>query len=342
MKRTELIHILKVFSGILFFCLGAFTVAVVDSGLDNAMAASPQEVEKVSGPLGIDVSDLTDVEALGFLSHGKVSPWGRLFADETDRIFVAEGDSVYVAFEKGYQVKPGDLFTVYKSSDQLDHPITGKDLGYVVYFMGRVVLKREVKPSLYKAKIVESYNPMQVGDPLIPFTWLSPCVRLAPPDWKKLKKLEGPELSVVASKALMEIMGQLSVVYMDHGLIHGIRRGNFFKIVARPEENLPKEPVLPDQALGYLLILEARPHTSTGIVVRANREFSSGAMLRAIHVVGEVKDALIHYGKTDWKETDLESDPLGVLKRLRTGARPEPELPESLHILATMPGCGAR
>jgi|GEM_PF-1353508 len=326
-------------TGILFLNLGLFISAGVKLDLKNAIAAAGGADDVTQGPIGIDVSELTDVEALGYLSPEEVNPWGHLFADETERLLLAEGDTVYVAFDKGHNVKPGDLFTVYKSSRELDHPLSGRDLGYVVSFLGRVVLKREVKSDLYKAKIVESYSPMQVGDTLFPFTSVSPCVQLSNPEWKRLKERDGFKLPVVASKDLKEIMGQFSVVYMNHGLKHGIRRGNFFEIMTKAETDRPKEPALPDQALGYLLVLEARPNTSTGIVITARREFSNGAMLKAIDLNRELRNILIHYGDVDPKNSDIEDNPLQVLKKLERETDPKPDLPEALRLLATMPKC---
>ena len=339
MRKKDRIVTLLIATGILFFILDLFISAGVQLDLKNAIAATGGADDVTQGPIGIDVSELTDVEALGFLSSEEVSPWGHLFADETERIFLAEGDTVYVAFDKGHNVKPGDLFTVYKSSRELDHPLTGSDLGYVVSFLGRVVLKREVKPALYKAKIVESYSPMRVGDTLFPFTWVSPCVQLSTPEWKRLKECDGVKLPVVAAKDLREIIGQFSVVYMKHGLKHGIRRGNFFEIMTKAETDRPKEPALPDQALGYLLVLEARPNTSTGIVITARREFSSGAMLKAIDLNRKLRNILIHYGDVDPKNSDIEDNPLQVLKRLERETDPKPDLPEALRLLSTMPKC---
>ena len=330
--------IILIASSIVFLNLGVFISAGAQLDLKNAVAIGGGD-DVAKGSIGIDVSDLTDVEALGFLSSEEVSPWGHLFADETERIFLAEGDTVYVAFDKGHNVKPGDLFTVYKSSRELDHPLSGRDLGYVVSFLGRVVLKREVKPDLYKAKIIESYSPIRVGDTILPFSWVSPCVLLSTPDWKKLKESEGLKLPVVAAKDLKQIMGQFSVVYMNYGLKHGIRRGNFFEIVTKAEIDQPKEPALPDQALGYLLVLESRPNTSTGIVITAKRDFASGAMLKAIDFNRELRKALIHYGEADPKKSDIEDNPLQALKRLEMETDPKPDLPEALRLLATMPKC---
>jgi len=331
--------ILLITAGLLFLVLGPFTVAGAQSDLKNEAVPTGGTDDVAHGPIGIDVSDLTDVEALGFLSPEKVSPWGHLFADETERLFLAEGDMVYVAFDKGRNVKPGDIFTIYKSSRELDHPLTGRDLGYVVSFSGRVVLKKEVNPELYKANIIESYNPMQVGDTILPFTSVSPCVQLSTPEWKRLKESEGFKVPVVAAKGLRKIIGQFSVVYMNYGLKHGIRRGNFFEIMTKAETDRPKEIALPDQALGYLLVLESRPNTSTGIVITARREFSSGAMLKAIDFNKELRDVMIHYGEADPKTSDIEDNPLKALKRLERETDPKPDLPEALRLLSTMPKC---
>lgn len=342
MKRIDLRPVTRTASCVLLLFLTLLICFGAPCGPGNAAAegVDPEDTDRI---LGIDVSDLTDVEALGFLSKEGVRPWGHLLADETDRIFLAEGDTVYVAFEKGYEVKPGDLFTVYKSSDKLEHPLTGRDMGYVVYYLGRLLLMREVKPGLYKARIVESYNPMHVGEPIIPFTWISPCVRLCPPEWERLKQYEASGLSLVAAKGLMEIIGQLSVVYMNHGLKHGIRRGNFFQILAKPEEDRPREAVaLPDQALGYLLVLEALPDTATGVVVRAKREFTSGALLRAVDVTGKLEKILKHYNRDGGMIQELEDNPLKVMKALLRETEPKPDLPEALHILATMPECSTK
>ena len=319
---------------ILLLNLGLLTIAVAQSG--GKGVAAP-----IKGPEGIDVSELTDVDALGFLSPQEVKPWGNIFSDETERIFLAGGDTVYVAFKKGHHIKPGDLFTVFHSSSELEHPLAGSDMGYVVSFLGRLVLKQEVKPDLYKAEIVECYSPMRVGDPVLAFTPLSPCVQISNPEWERFENRKGLKLPVAAAKDLNEIIGQFSVVYMNHGHKHGIRRGNLFEIVSSGQPDQPKEPALPDQVIGHLLVLEARPNTSAGIVVIANREFSRGTMLKAIDLNRELKKVATHYG-LELKNSDMENNPLAVLNRLNRDADAKPDLPESLRLLSKMPKCPLR
>ncbi|HKI48156.1 MAG TPA: LysM domain-containing protein, partial [Desulfobacteria bacterium] len=74
---------------------------------------------------GVDISEYCDFEALGFLSPDGVKPWGVIASDETERIFLGQYDDVYVTFEKGRKVKPGDIFNIYRESDSLDNPIGG-------------------------------------------------------------------------------------------------------------------------------------------------------------------------------------------------------------------------
>jgi len=321
---------------------GIFLVNLLLFAVASAEPIPPSEgkgpASQTQTHTGIDVSELTELDALGFLSLEKVKPWGHLFADETERMLLARGDTVYVAFEKEHRVKPGDLFTVFHTSSQLDHPLTGRDLGYVVSFLGRVVLKKEVKPHLFKAEIVECYSPMQVGDPIIGFEPVSPCIRLCSPEWEKSPEPEGLKVPVVAAKDLNQVIGQFSVLYLDHGHKHGIHRGNLFQIVTHAEHDQPKEPPLPDQVLGYLLVLEARPTTSTGLVMTAKRELFSGIMLKAIDIKHSLKELLTRYG-IQHEDAELDNDPLRVLDSLREEAGSKTDLPEAFLLLSKLPKC---
>ncbi|MBL7171282.1 MAG: hypothetical protein ISS68_00410 [Desulfobacteraceae bacterium] len=339
MRKKGRFVTLLIFTGILLLSSGLFTGAGAQTGVKAPAAPMSGADDAVQGPTtGIDVSDLTDVQALGFLSVEEVKPWGKLFADETEKLLLAKGDTVYVAFEKGHHIKPGDLFTVYRSSQELDHPLTGSDMGYVISFLGRLVLEKEVKTDLFKAEIVESYEPIRVGDPVLPFAPVSPCVQPSSPQWERLKDIDGAKLPIVATKNLNEIAGQFSVVYMNHGHKHGIRRGNFFEIVSKAESDQPKEPALPDQVLGYLLVLEAKPNTSTGIVITASREFSSGTMLKTIDLTEALKKVLTLYG-VDRKDSDIENNPLQILDRLVKETDAKLDLPDALRLLIKMPQC---
>lgn len=293
----------------------------------------------------IDVSDYTNVNALGFLSPNGVTPWGSIIADETERIFLAEGDMVCVAFERERSVKPGDIFVIYKSSQPVLHPLTGAAAGYNISFLGRVVVKKKVRNSVYRAEIVESYSDIRVGDTLIPFTPVAPCVQLQELERELLESRNSLIFPIVEAKELQDILGKFSVVYLDRGYQQGIRRGNFFQVVDKGDAQRQKIPDLPYLIRGYVLILESRANTSVGVVVYATKDFHPGALLRAVNLKEDLLQILEIYKKEKvvqkitTEQTNGNVNLLEVLAGLDRDVQPRPDLPEGLRVLMNMPKC---
>jgi LysM repeat protein len=255
-------------------------------------SASPKEVprEFVYGETGIDVSGFTEEKSIGFLSTQKVEPLGQILSGEAERVVLAEGDMLYMSIKKELDIKPGNQFTIYKESRLLTHPLTKKSAGYVISFLGRVSIieragevnaggdkKIEVEPGtiLYKGEIIESYKAARVGDSILSYEPVSACIEPMPMERELIT-------NVVAAKYLREIGGQFTVVYLPYGYNDGVRRGNLFEIFERKEVLAPKKTTLPDVTFGHLVVLEARPATSTGVVIETLEEFPIGAYVRGV------------------------------------------------------------
>lgn len=224
---------------------------------------------------GIDVSELTNVNANGYLTARKVIPWGRILATETKRIILAVGDKITVAIKIGRGIKPGDQFAVYQRSSLLRHPLTRRKVGYALSFLARLVVKEEVGKGLWQGEIIESFRPVRIGDPILPHRPISSCIELRP-------LARGLTSNIVAVKDLAQVIGHTSVVYLAHGYNHGIRTGNIFEVVRKRHVRAPGKISLPDVALGRLLVLEARPNTATGVIISIVEEFAKGAFLRSL------------------------------------------------------------
>lgn len=294
---------------------------------------------------GVDVAEYCNVEALGFLSPEGVKPWGRVTADETERIFLAQYDNIYVTFEKDRRVKPGDIFNLYRESDNLDHPLTGSDVGTVVLFLGKIVLKEKVSEHSFKAEIIKSYRVMRVGDPLLPYKPVSRCIQPSNPDWKKCGDNKNCSAAIVASKDQFELEGQYSVLYIDQGYKHGVKRGNLFAIVTRMESSAVNGADLPDLVLGYLIIVESRLKTATAVVLNAKKDFPNGTMIKAVNLNRELEKILAARGKdieeTGIKEIDIKNELVPILITIKEDISLKQDLPESLYLLSTMVKCSA-
>ncbi len=255
---------------------------------ESASPAKPP-AEFVYGETGIDVSGFTNVASIGFLSRKEVDPWGYVVSSGEEGV-LSEGDSVYVTMKKKCDVKPGDEFTIYKASPVVKYPLIGAKLGRVISFLGRVGIKEKVRDikevnvknkvisqdqCLYRAEIVESYRAIPIGSPILSYKPLSPCLQPMPKESELTTK-------IVAIKDMREVIGQFSVVYLDQGYNHGIRRGNLFEVLEKQQAESPQKIALPDMIMGHVVILEARPDTATAVVVTAKEEFHNGVFVNRI------------------------------------------------------------
>jgi len=263
--------------------------------VSEVKVAEKQPPKKVEEPkpavMGIDVGHLTDVNALGFLSLEKIVTWGALLASDNDNIMLAKGDIAYVIFDEDRDIKIGDEFFIGRSSSLLENPVTGEDLGYTFKVNGKLKVEERLglahgdnrfynKKNVFKATVVEAYEPVSIDDSVLPYTSFPSCVLPVSMNKDLLA-------NIVASKGQLELIGPNSIVYIDHGLKQGINRGNVLEVV---EGNVVPDPnpgkgvssskiILPDRRLGKILILEARADTSTAIVISATEAFSTGVYI---------------------------------------------------------------
>jgi hypothetical protein len=249
---------------------------------------------------GIDVSNLTNVQALGHLSVKEVDPWGFVLSSESGRQLLSQGETIFLHLNNGRAAKPGDQFNICKTSPLIKHPITGEKMGYILSVLARVVVEEKVgvgfgggafykKEGVYKAKIEDYFRELNVGDLVLPYEPVSQCVRPISID----EPLVG---NIVAAQDQRNLVASNRIVYLDHGFNDGVRRGNIFEVVrthivrdpVKPVKgeldfiSKPRSVILPDIPIGTLMVLESRPDTSTAIVISANEEFHIGTYVKGL------------------------------------------------------------
>ena len=225
--------------------------------------------------MGVDVSSLTNVNALGLLLREMIVPWGKIFDVKSEKILLSEGDTVYVKMYKE-NIKPGDKFTIYSVSDPIKHPFTRRPFGYIYSFKG-ILEMGSAKKGYHIAKIRDSFKTIYKNDLLIPYHPVSSCILPIPFRYDIAAY-------IVAAKDKLELLGQYSVVYIDAGSDKNIQTGNIFEAIQEREstsEPLTKETVaLPPTILGKILILKTTEETSVGVVFWASKNFTNGVTVR--------------------------------------------------------------
>ena len=216
---------------------------------------------------GLEISGLTNVKAIGYLSPDPMESCGQIISADTEHLILSERDKVVLRLE-GNMTRPGDLIWVYKCSDKIKNPLNEEPLGYIVSILGNVKVTERIEGTLFKAVVNETYRDIRVGDKLTTYSPVSSCVvpTSAP---------QGLETTIMAVKDEHQIIGQFSVVYLEDGYGQGVQRGNLFEVIREREG-------LPDVVIGYVLVVDSRPDSSVGIVVEAKEHFYRGARLRTL------------------------------------------------------------
>jgi len=222
---------------------------------------------------GLDVSGLTNVNSMGYLSGQKPTALGKIISTDSKRKILAVGDIVYIQ-EMGAPLKAGTPYTVYECSELVNHPLSGEPLGYIVTPLGRIDVLEKTSGGLYKAKVAKNYEEFHVGDTIMTYREVSPCVR--PVDSPR-----GLESRIVAVKGQRKIVGQFNVVYLGHGKDRGILRGTLFRII-KERSLVDSGPQLPELTIGYVLIVDNFAETSSGVVVMSTEGVPNGALLRGM------------------------------------------------------------
>jgi hypothetical protein len=278
----------------------------VETGKETAGKPVEKTPPSVPSMKGVDVSGLTNPEAMGYLSLVKVESWGFIEAATTSNMGLSEGETAFVKFEKNADtIHDGQEFAIVTCSPLIRHPLTDRPLGHIVADRGKLIIKERIKEDHFRAQVTQVYSEIGVGSLIVPPTPSSECIYPMATD----PKLYG---NVVALKDNQQIIGQFSVVYLDSGFKDGIKRGSVFdlvRIISVPSPNLQHDSYdeifaemtnslsreaylaefweklqagekIYEQPVGQILVVEARPDTSTAIVLTSSRDLSRGAFVK--------------------------------------------------------------
>ena len=262
------------------------------------------QVVTEKGPGGIDVSSITVLNSIGFLSLTELEPWGRVYASNSSRLILSKGDTLFANFGNRTDVKVGDKLSIVRPSGMLTHPLTEKSMGYVVKILGTLVLKELINKGIYLAQITEGFKDISIGDIIVPCETVPQCVEPLPTE-------QDSRGIIVATKDMVETFGRYSVVYLDRGSNHGIRAGNVLELVKiqyLPDPPFKTEPVekiiseffksstaveaynrlfekkqLYESGVGQMIVVDSRPDTATAVVLSTKENLKVGTFFRGLH-----------------------------------------------------------
>ena len=193
-------------------------------------------------------------------------PWqsaGKIIETEGGTLSASSFQRVIVELDTDSQ--NGDLFTIYTNSVAIEDPITGREIGTEVVTRAKLQIIEPVEgaPRVYRGLILDSVNPVRVGDFVRSGNHFSRAeftvTGIPSPIAARIVNGEYPK---------RQLFGLHSVVYLDKGDSEGISNGTLLNVLRNVKNQNPESIIRFDpRPTGVLKVVNVGRHVSTAVVV---------------------------------------------------------------------------
>jgi hypothetical protein len=210
---------------------------------------------------------------------------GTLEASFEEKEMLATYDTAYARFRDEVPAKVGERLLIFRPEGSIVHPVTRRTLARQTKTVG-VVKVLSIQGTQATVQIERTFEEIERGDRVRP--WTSQERRIAP----------RPNTADVAGRIVQAVnpglstYGEAQEVFIDRGSADGVEEGNTFAVV-RQGDGLSNAFVtqsytagvqgrrsakadVPEENVGLLLVVDAREHLSTAVVVKSIRELQAG------------------------------------------------------------------
>ena len=173
---------------------------------------------------------------------------GQIVDSPSQKIIFGNDDLVDVSVDRPAQA--GDKFYVIKASEEVEHPVTGDDMGYVITIGGIAEIVK-IKNGETIAKITKCFRDIGKGDLLDSYYDIETPMTTG--------NFRTPNINgmIIAASNQMVLQSMLDIVYVDKGCKDGIEAGDMFRTFAVGAQTVPN---------GVIQVINCREHTATAIV----------------------------------------------------------------------------
>jgi hypothetical protein len=248
----------------------------------------------VSGKLAFTPPAVVTVRTSGLVSPEEMANVGRLDASFEEKEMLATYDTAYVEFKNGVPAKPGDKLIIFRPAGTITNPITHQKVAEQTKTVG-VVKVLSIHGTQATVQVERTFEEIARGDLVRP--WVPQDKRVAP----RANTTDVNGMIVQAVNPGLSTFGESNEVFIDKGSADGVQEGNTF-LVVRQGDGLTnvlvtksyaegaggaeaKSVKTPNENVGFLLVVDAREHVCTAIVVKSVRELQPGDLVE-MHAAG--------------------------------------------------------
>ncbi len=104
-----------------------------------------------------------EVRSAGFISDIDFKGIGIILQNRESKTLMAEGDIIYLSFKTSDPILIGNKYTIFRPSEIIIHPTTGKKVGRRFNITGNLQIIDQ-SGRFYTAKVIEAFETILVGD----------------------------------------------------------------------------------------------------------------------------------------------------------------------------------
>jgi LysM repeat protein len=199
----------------------------------------------------------------GFIADS-VPEIGKITDSLTDRLNLSKDDYAYI--KTNNPVTIGEKFYIIKSVKKIEHPKTGRKVGYLIMILGiGEVVENSNDP---KILITDSFFEIPIGSLLADYFEIElPLV---------VENPRKPDINgyVVTSRGLHLVSGMHDIVYIDKGRKDGVELGDLLEVTTLQWTH--------DIPIGQIQIIYLTDSTATALVKKSNREIMMGDKIKKV------------------------------------------------------------
>lgn len=243
---------------------------------------SGEEMVQVSGKLTYEPKASRTVMTQGFVTTRELDEAGRIEGATSGAEMLSFPDVAYVRFKRKADAKLGDKYVVFHTVQDVKHPVTGKQVGYLTEFVGtlRVVALGD---NYVKAQVVDTWDAMTRGDLVGPYGEKMVDQVVSRRNEKELKGYV-----VTALVPYLTLTAEHHFLVIDRGSGDGVQVGNTFTVTRQGDparqEVLQLEPSLgkkekmplPTENIALCLVTEVKERTSNCVITHSIQEVAPG------------------------------------------------------------------
>ena len=203
-----------------------------------------------------------------FITTNIIQDLGFIDASQNETVFLHRFDRIYVNFNSGTKVKPGDLFSIYLPEGEVENDVserTGRR-----YSIGAQIKALKKVNNLWECEVTEVSGQVRRDDRVTTYT----------PRINKIIKTfsqRNIEAAIIDSYKKSQSTSFGDVVYLDRGRSDGVEMGNVFQVYSFHDQVTGKR-ITPDPTykVGELTVITLTDNFATALVTQSKKTLSVG------------------------------------------------------------------